>query len=225
MPVIDKTTDTAIASNQKNQFLHRAQSTMQGLQCALRRSNPCDRRTMAHFAAIPEKSARGWSRLDWGILGALACLCLWWVHRIMDWRSVPFEDAAMLLRYSQNFAQGHGIRWNIGQNPVDGATDFLYMIVTGLVSRVTHLDVIASSRVLTLTSWAALVFMIYIGSRILFRSNPWVSAWVAAYFIAGPGVQLARACFGASMFACALCLAWLAANWFIERRGSIGRLL
>ena len=32
----------------------------------------------------------------------------------------------MLLRYAEHLAAGHGIVWNLGDPPVDGATDFLY---------------------------------------------------------------------------------------------------
>ena len=45
----------------------------------------------------------------------------------IDFNIPPFEDAAMLMRYSQHLAGGHGIVWNIGEKPVDGATDFLFM--------------------------------------------------------------------------------------------------
>ncbi len=39
----------------------------------------------------------------------------------------------MLMRYSQHLSQGNGIVWNVGQPPVDGATDFLFMaLLAGL---------------------------------------------------------------------------------------------
>ncbi|MCU1499114.1 MAG: hypothetical protein JWM47_3067 [Acidimicrobiales bacterium] len=37
----------------------------------------------------------------------------------------PDEDAAMLMRYAVNFADGHGVAYNASQAPVDGATDLL----------------------------------------------------------------------------------------------------
>jgi hypothetical protein len=39
----------------------------------------------------------------------------------------------MLMRYSQHFADGHGIVWNIGEAPMDGATDFLFLIAIGVL--------------------------------------------------------------------------------------------
>ena len=46
----------------------------------------------------------------------------------------PFEDSAMLLRYIENISNGHGIRWNKDQPPVDGGTDFLYIVTSGFIS-------------------------------------------------------------------------------------------
>ena len=41
----------------------------------------------------------------------------------------------MLLRYSRHLAAGHGVVWNVGEPPVDGATDFLFMVVVALLHR------------------------------------------------------------------------------------------
>src|SRR6476619_3450013 len=51
----------------------------------------------------------------------------------IDWKIPPFEDAAMLMRYAEHLAQGHGIVWNIGEPPVDGGTDFLFMACVAVV--------------------------------------------------------------------------------------------
>ena len=44
---------------------------------------------------------------------------------------LPFEDAAMLFRYANNFANGYGIVWNSGDSPQtsDGATDLGFVLV------------------------------------------------------------------------------------------------
>lgn len=41
----------------------------------------------------------------------------------------PAEDAFILFRYAENLAGGHGIVWNVGQDPVEGATSFLWVII------------------------------------------------------------------------------------------------
>lgn len=45
--------------------------------------------------------------------------------------SLPYEDAAILYRYAENWGQGHGFAWNVGEKNVDGATDFLFTLILG----------------------------------------------------------------------------------------------
>ncbi|MGQ9409776.1 hypothetical protein [Mycolicibacterium gilvum] len=44
---------------------------------------------------------------------------------------IPAEDAAMLLRYSDNVGHGFGIVYNPGGERVDGASDLLFMLAVG----------------------------------------------------------------------------------------------
>jgi len=41
----------------------------------------------------------------------------------------------MLLRYARHLGHGQGIVWNVGEKPVDGATDFLYLLAVAGVTR------------------------------------------------------------------------------------------
>jgi len=63
--------------------------------------------------------------LDLALILLLLVFVAWYVHAQVDLGGRPEEDAAMLLRYSKHFAEGRGIVWNVGEPPVDGATDFL----------------------------------------------------------------------------------------------------
>ena len=58
---------------------------------------------------------------------------IYYAVRYVDFSIPPFEDAAMLMRYAQHLADGHGIVWNVGGHPVDGATDFLFMAASALL--------------------------------------------------------------------------------------------
>lgn len=55
--------------------------------------------------------------------------------KFVDFTVLLNEDAAILMRHAVQFAHGHGIVWNIGEQPVDGATDFLFMVLVGLLVR------------------------------------------------------------------------------------------
>lgn len=154
---------------------------------------------------------------------ALTGLLAW---RFVDFTIPPLEDAAILMRYADHIAQGKGIVWNIGEPPVDGATDFLFMLTLALVRRL-GLSLEAAARLITISSHLATVVMIYLGVRRLQGSGV-KPAWLsAAYFAVGPGLMLSAACFGTPFFALAVATAWLLAQRLMspEARTVIGYYL
>jgi hypothetical protein len=151
-----------------------------------------------------------WSNLDLRLLGALLFAATASVVVGMRWHATPVEDAAMLLRYAGNLAAGHGIRWNVDGAPVDGATDFLFMVATGLLSRVGHVSVVAAARILIAGSQILSVGLAFYCGRRVLGGNRWVCAAMAVYLIAGPAVRMGSACFGAPVFAAALLACWCA---------------
>jgi hypothetical protein len=90
--------------------------------------------------------------------------------RLVDFSIRPFEDAAMLMRYAEHLAQGHGIVWNIGEPPLDGATDFLFLVVVATVHWI-GFTIETAVRAVTITSHFALVVLIYAGMRYVQRSE------------------------------------------------------
>lgn len=40
------------------------------------------------------------------------------------------DDAYLTFRYTANLAAGHGPVWNVGEDPVEGFTNFLWMVCT-----------------------------------------------------------------------------------------------
>jgi hypothetical protein len=127
---------------------------------------------------------------------------------VVNFSIPPFEDAAMLMRYAGHMAQGEGIVWNVGEAPVDGATDFLFMVSVALVHYIgASLEV--AVRLLTITSHFATVLLIYWGMRKIQGAGITIAFLSAAYFAVGPGLFLSAAYFGTSFFALILTLAWL----------------
>jgi hypothetical protein len=80
----------------------------------------------------------------------------------------PHEDAFILFRYAEHLAGGHGIVFNIGGAPTEGATDFLWMVL------------IAAGNVLGLDSALAALLLNAFGAAAL--SYVLVRAWTE-----GPG--------------------------------------
>jgi hypothetical protein len=172
--------------------------------------------------AVPEVSTPAsreiadwnWSPIDSLLLAALAIASILLIRMQIRWDITPIEDASMLLRYSQNFAHGYGLRWNVHQPPVDGATDFLYTVAIGAFSRVSHLGVITSSRILNLSAHLASVLLLFAAGRRLLGANRWICVAFATYLAAGPAVDMANGCFGAPCFAFLLLACWCAGLYY-----------
>lgn len=111
----------------------------------------------------------------------------------------PHEDAAILLRYSKNFADGYGIVWNIGEKPVDGATDFLFMIFTAFLYKI-GLSLEIAVFTITYISHILTSMMIFISIRKLYNGPLWMSILSTLYFAIGPGYGYIAAYYGTPFF-------------------------
>src|SRR5574341_710415 len=145
----------------------------------------------------------------------LLLFALLFAIRYVNFDVHPIEDAAILMRYAQHLAQGYGIVWNIGEPPVDGATDFLFMVaVGGLVKAGMSLELAA--RFLGLASHILTVEVVYLSLRRLFNT-PWLAAFgTGAFLIVGPGFYYVASYFGTTFFALFACLSWWAALTIIQ---------
>lgn len=69
------------------------------------------------------------------------------------------EDAYILFQFSRNFASGNGITFDKVSGPIEGATDFLWMISIGLISKLTG-DFAISALILNSLGLAILIYLI-----------------------------------------------------------------
>ena len=87
---------------------------------------------------------------------------------------IPLEDAAILFRYSRNFAETGIISYNLNGPAVEGATDFLYMIfVAGLIKA--GIPDFLGSLIINLASLLVILLLL----RDLFGLNFWETAALA----------------------------------------------
>jgi hypothetical protein len=158
---------------------------------------------------VPEApGGRRFRLTDHAIGLGLLLLVAWYVRAQLDLRGRPEEDAAMLMRYSRHLAAGHGIVWNVGERPVDGATDFLFMLLLAGVHQL-GASLETAARGIGLVAHAATVWLVFWSARALFGAGP---AWalVPAVFLAlGPGLRHLAACYGTPLFALAATVAWI----------------
>ena len=129
------------------------------------------------------------ARFDWrdAATGLLLLLFVgWYVWAELDLRGRPEEDAAMLMRYSRHLAAGHGIVWNIGEKPVDGATDFLFMVVLAAVHGL-GLSLETAARAIGLfAAHAATVWLVFWSARRVFGASRQWALVPAVFSVSAP---------------------------------------
>ena len=116
---------------------------------------------------MAERSASWW-------LSAALCLpylVLSWGYRFVC------DDAYISFRYARNLANGHGLRFNLDDPPVEGFSNLLWVLIAALFEALLA-DPAVWMPVLSVASGAAL--LVYLHRSLLrhFPFRPAVSAWV-----------------------------------------------
>ena len=134
----------------------------------------------------------------------------------------PAEDAAMLMRYAQHLADGHGIVWNVGGPPIDGATDFLFMsAIAGVVKAGVPLEI--ATRAFVFIAHIVTVGIVFLAVRMIMGAPMVMAVASCVYLIFGPASAYVSTYFGAPVFAMTAAAAWLCAL-AIVRGGTQGWL-
>lgn len=145
--------------------------------------------------------------LDLLISLLLLASTLYYAARYVDFSIPPFEDAAMLMRYAQNLAGGYGIVWNIGGQPLDGATDFLFMVTSAAFIKL-GFTVGQSVRGIGFVSHLLTVLLVYWTNRRINNANIPLSFLSGLYLAVGTGFSYVAAYFGTPFFALAAASTW-----------------
>ena len=117
------------------------------------------------------------------------------------------------MRYIENLAQGHGIVWNVGERPVDGGTDMLFLVVAAL-PRALGLPLEATVRGMILASHAATLAVVYLAGRQVFSTHRAVSVLCTLPLLLGPGQTYLNSYFATPFFGLlAAVAAWRALRW------------
>lgn len=89
-----------------------------------------------------------------GPLLAAVLLLLVWQALFRGW---IFDDSYIAFRFSHNWAAGHGLTWNPGEDPVEGFTSFAWVAIGALVERVLDIPPHQSMIALGVACWALLI--------------------------------------------------------------------
>jgi hypothetical protein len=144
---------------------------------------------------------------DWVVSLALMAATLAYAVLYVGLERPPFEDAAMLMRYAENLAHGHGIVWNIDEPPVDGATDFLFMTSAAALIKL-GVPTGRAIRLLGLSAHLITVLLVYWINRRLWKAGLVLSLVTALYLALGTGAWYVAAYFGTPFFALSAAVTW-----------------
>lgn len=153
---------------------------------------------------------------DWLVSLGLIAVVLFYAARFLDFNVPPFEDAAMLMRYADHLAHGYGIVWNIGEHPVDGATDFLFMVASAALIKL-GVPVGRSVRAIGFGSHLLTVLLVYWVNRKLWKANIALSFLSSLYLAVGTGLSYVVAFFGTPFFALSAAITWTLGLILIKR--------
>jgi hypothetical protein len=109
-------------------------------------------------------------------LGALA-EALWHVYSVWPFTT---DDAYITLRYSKNLAEGAGLTFNPGEPPVEGYSNFSFVLL-GAASLWLHRDPVLVLKALDVLSLCATLLLVYLLGR---RHLPALLAAVPVWFLA-----------------------------------------
>ena len=129
------------------------------------------------------------------LLGILALLYAQTKHPL-----APSEDAYITYRYARNLAEGHGIVWNIGEDPVEGGTEFLWTVLLAGTSRLTGLNIEQAARALNLLVGIIAVLTLAVASFIFSGRRLLPGLFATLAFAAGPLSYHIRAGFATPLF-------------------------
>ncbi|MEM6344925.1 MAG: hypothetical protein AAF927_13625 [Bacteroidota bacterium] len=120
--------------------------------------------------------------------------------------NVPAEDAAILMRYAQNLGEGEGIVWNQGKSPVDGATDFLFLVCLSSLYRIGFSLSLGVQILCFLSHFGFAALLLHHWSKTE-TDLSWIIV-LSLFILIGRGVYISASYFGTAFFTFWVALSW-----------------
>jgi len=109
--------------------------------------------------------------------------CFVLLGHVFLFASFTIDDAFISFRYSENFAAGHGLVFNIDER-VEGYSNFLWVVIIGLL-KMAGVDVVVAAKLLGLASLAAVIAAVFGLVRAITRESLCAAgavAWMVTSF-------------------------------------------
>ena len=134
---------------------------------------PPNNRDSASFLSPPPATA---AEPDVGVpraarWGLVACIILFFIQAFLL-RHYGIDDAAISFRYARHLAEGKGLVWNPGQPPVEGFSNFLWVLILGAGHRI-GFDIEILAKLLGVGLGAATLALLQVICRRIWASRPW----------------------------------------------------
>ncbi len=94
------------------------------------------------------------------------------------------DDAFISFNYGVHLANGFGLVWNIGQPPVEGYTDFLWVLIIAVISLL-KLDPVISTKIIGLLSVIGIIISFWFITNDMFnnKKNKYIAFSVSTIFL------------------------------------------
>ncbi|MBY8977364.1 glycosyltransferase family 39 protein [Rhodobacteraceae bacterium NNCM2] len=141
------------------------------------------------------------------------------------WLQVVAEDAYITFRYAQNVAAGHGFVWNAGEAPVEGYTNFLWVVICAAVLALGGDIVLFSQIAGFLLACATLLIVYNWAQRFIGLGRETALIPVLLLAAAGPFATWAGSGMETTLFGFLLTLGcyFIVAYWVEEQRADLYR--
>lgn len=168
--------------------------------------NPKTQSSVSKKKNIP-KAISSQIYIRWGLIAVFLFVCLFIFIRHAIYLNCVAEDSYITFRFAQNLAHGYGFVWNIGEPPVEGYTNFLWVIICAGIFK-SGLDLPFTSQVLGVIFGCLSIFYLFkLTSCILGRTTP--LCLIPGLFLAlcGPFASWASSGMETSLFSLLLIMA------------------
>jgi hypothetical protein len=117
------------------------------------------------------------------IIGIFVSAILFILMLVYIW-NFTVDDAFISFRYSEHLASGFGLLWNIGQPPVEGYTNFLWVLIIAF-TLLLKLNPIISTKVIGLLSVFGIIVLFWFITNDIFKNkkNKYIAFTVSSIFL------------------------------------------
>ena len=117
------------------------------------------------------------------IIGVFVSVILFILMLVYVW-NFTVDDAFISFTYGGHLANGYGLVWNIGQPPVEGYTDFLWVLITAILFLL-KLNPVILTKIIGLSSVLGIIILFWFITRDIFEDskNKYIAFLVSTVFI------------------------------------------